>query len=134
MAEQHTNPHDYLASIEHERKREDAQAILKLMQEVTGKEPVMWGSIVGFGKYYYKLANGKTGESLLTGFAPRKANIVLYIMAGFDEYDDLLSKLGKHKTGKACLYINKLADVDQDVLRELVNRSMAHMQATNETE
>lgn len=124
---------EYLSQIEHERKREDAFAVMRLMQEVTGKSPVLWGKIVGFGKYQYKLANGKTGESMLVGFAPRKANLTLYIMAGFDEYDDLLSRLGKHKTGKACLYINKLADVDEDVLRELVQRSVEHMAATNPT-
>lgn len=136
MAENKTKPNDndprmYLEQIEHERKREDAFAILELMQEVTGEAPVMWGNMIGFGSYHYRYASGHEGEMFLTGFAPRKANLTLYIMAGFDEYDDLLGKLGKYRTGKACLYINKLADVDTDVLRELVKRSTEHMRATN---
>ena len=87
----------------------------------------MWGtSIVGFGSYTTKYASGRTGEWPLTGFAPRKQNLTLYIMTGFDQYEALLEKLGKHKTGKSCLYVNKLADVDLDTLRELVRQSVAH--------
>ncbi|NDJ60850.1 MAG: DUF1801 domain-containing protein [Chloroflexi bacterium] len=103
---------------------------MALMQEVTGEPPVMWGSIVGFGRYHYRYASGREGDWFLAGFAPRKQNLSLYITAGFDEYGELLEKLGKHKIGKACLYIKKLADVDETVLRELVKRSAEHTAAT----
>ena len=122
----------FLHGVENEKKREDAFAILALMAEVTGEPPKLWGStIIGFGSYHYKYASGHEGDACLTGFSPRKQNLVLYILAGFDQYDALLAKLGKYKTGKSCLYINKLADVDQTVLRELVSQSVAHMRATN---
>ena len=92
----------------------------------------MWGpSIVGFGTYRYQYASGQRGEWPVVGFSPRKRNLTLYIMSGFDRYDDLLSKLGKYKTGKSCLYINKLADVDQEILRELVRQSVDHVRATH---
>lgn len=122
----------FLHGVESEKKREDAFAILALMAEVTGEPAKLWGSsIIGFGSYHYKYASGHEGDACLTGFSPRKQNLVLYILAGFDQYDTLLAKLGKHKTGKSCLYINKLADIDQDVLRELVTQSVNHMRATN---
>ena len=122
----------FLHGVENEKKREDAFAILALMAEVTGEPPKLWGSsIIGFGSYHYKYASGHEGDACLTGFSPRKQNLVLYILAGFDQYDALLAKLGKYKTGKSCLYINKLADIDPDVLRELVAQSVAHMRATN---
>jgi hypothetical protein len=123
---------DYLNSVENERKRRDSFRLLELMREVTGEEPAMWGSsIVGFGTYRYRYASGREGEWPLVGFAPRKRNLTLYIMAGFDEYDSLLARLGKYKTGKSCLYINKLDDVDVDVLRELIARSVVHMRASH---
>ncbi len=123
---------DFLNSVPDERKREDSFAILELMRDITGEEPAMWGSsIVGFGSYRYKYASGREGEWFLAGFSPRKQNLTLYIMAGFDEYDSLLAELGKYKTGKSCLYINKLADVDLPTLRELVRQSVAHMAKTN---
>ncbi len=88
----------------------------------------MWGpSIVGFGTYHYKYASGREGDWFLTGFSPRKQNLTLYIMAGFKRYDELLNKLGKYKTGKSCLYIRNLDDVDVDVLRELVKQSVEHV-------
>jgi len=119
---------DFLNAVEHEGKRKDSFAILELMREVTGEEPAMWGpSIVGFGSYTYQYASGRQGEWMLVGFSPRKRNLTLYIMSGFDEYDSLLERLGKYKTGKSCLYINKLADVDLQVLRELVQLSVQHM-------
>jgi uncharacterized protein YdhG (YjbR/CyaY superfamily) len=122
----------YLNSVENETKRKDSLTIMQLMKEVTGEEPEMWGdSIVGYGTYHYKYASGREGDWFLTGFAPRKQNLTLYIMAGFDQYDKLLGDLGKYKTGKSCLYINKLEDVDQDVLRELVRQSVEHMKKTN---
>ncbi len=113
---------------EDEAKREDADAILAMMQEITGEEPVMWGgSIIGFGSYHYVYASGQEGDWPIAGFSPRKRNFSLYIMAGFDEYDEILERLGKHKTGKSCLYINKLADIDSDVLHELVTASVNYM-------
>lgn len=139
MSENKTKPtnqsvEDYLQDVEHDRKREDSFKILALMKEVTGEEPQMWGSsLIGFGKYHYKYESGREGDFFLTGFAPRKQNLTLYIMSGFAEYDDLLGKLGKYKTGKACLYINKLADVDEAILRKLVAKSVEHMRETHQT-
>ncbi len=102
---------------------------MEIMKKVTKVEPKMWGtSIVGFGTYHYKYASGREGDWFLTGFSPRKQNLTLYTMSGFDEYDSLLKKLGKHATGKSCLYIKKLEDVDMKVLKELVTKSVKHMQ------
>lgn len=99
----------------------DCRAIIALMTKVTGEAPRMWGaSIVGFGRYHYKSASGREGEWMLTGFSPRKANLSLYILTGLDKSATLLKKLGKHSTGRGCLYIKRLGDVDQQVLEELV--------------
>lgn len=137
MGDNKTRPTDesviaYLEQIQPDRKRADTFAILNLMREITGEEPVMWGtSIVGFGSYHYKYESGREGDMPLTGFAPRKQNLTLYIMDGFDGYDPLLTRLGKHKTGKSCLYINKLDDVDPAVLRELIEKSVEYMKKSN---
>jgi len=137
MAELKTKPTDesvtkFLNNIENDRKREDSYAVMELMREVTGEEPQMWGkSIIGFGRYHYKYASGREGEWFLVGFSPRVQNLTLYIMSGFDLYDDTLARLGKYKTGKSCLYVNKLTDVDKAVLRELVLESVEHMKKTN---
>jgi hypothetical protein len=136
MAELKTKPTDqdvtaFLDGMADDKKRQDSYVILALMQKVTGEEAKMWGdSMVGFGSYHYKYESGREGDWFLTGFAPRKRNLTLYIMSGFDAYDELLARLGKYKTGKSCLYINKLADVNTAVLRELVVASVAHMKAT----
>lgn len=123
---------DFLNNIPDEKKRQDCLALQELMQQVTGMEPKMWGdSIVGFGTYHYKYASGREGEWFLTGFSPRKQNLTLYIMAGFDQYDELLERLGKHKTGKSCLYVKQLADIDIVTLRELVQQSVNHMSNSN---
>ncbi|MFC2030075.1 DUF1801 domain-containing protein [Chloroflexota bacterium] len=123
---------DFLDGVSNEKKRADSFAILALMREVTGEEPAMWGpSIVGFGSYRYKYASGHEGEWPLVGFSPRKQNLTLYIMSGFDEYEALLENLGKYKTGKACLYINKLEDVDLLTLRDLVKQSADHVAETH---
>jgi hypothetical protein len=107
-------------------------AVLQLMAEVTGAEPKMWGdSIIGFGNYHYKYASGREGDWFLAGFAPRKQNLTLYIMAGFDGYEALMASLGKYKTGKSCLYIKKLEDVDTAVLKQLIKQSVEHMQKSN---
>jgi hypothetical protein len=119
---------DFLQKVPDERKRNDSFVILELMKEVTGQEPKMWGdSIIGFGNYHYKYATGREGDWFVTGFSPRKQNLTLYIMSGFDDYDALMHKLGKYKTGKACLYINKLEDVDMAVMKELIQKSVAHL-------
>jgi hypothetical protein len=120
----------YLAGLEPEQRRDDARAINAMMRRVTGTVPKMWGdSIVGFGKTHYKYESGREGDWFLVGFAPRKANLVLYIMPGFKEYTPLMKKLGKHKVGKSCLYINKLDEIDMKVLEQLVAKSVAYMKA-----
>ena len=119
----------FLEQVEPEQKRQDCQAILEMMQQATKADPKMWGdSMIGFGEYHYKYASGREGDWFLTGFAPRKQNISLYIMAGFKRYEELMGKLGKYKTGKSCLYINKLADVDEAVLKELIQLSASYVE------
>lgn len=125
----------FLSAVEHEQRREDGKVLLEMMRRITGEEPVMWGpSIVGFGRYHYKYESGREGNHFLTGFSPRKASLSVYIMPGFSEQADLMARLGKHKTGRSCLYINKLADVDLTVLEELVTKSVAWMRARYPTE
>ena len=115
----------FLNSVADEQKREDCFEILKLMKQVTKETPKMWGSsIVGFGSYHYKGASGREGDWMLTGFSPRKENLTLYLMGGFNLHQDLLKKLGKHKTSVGCLYIKKLEDVDRKVLKELIAESI----------
>jgi len=124
----------FLEGVPHEKKRRDSFEILEMMRDATGLQAAMWGdSIVGFGSYHYKYASGHEGEWPLVGFSPRKQNLTLYIMPGFDHYEDLLQDLGKFKTGKSCLYINRLEDVDRETLEELVRQSVQHMIDTNET-
>jgi len=102
------------------------------MKEATQAEPLMWGdAIVGFGNYHYRYASGREGDWFLTGFSPRKQNLTLYIMSGFEQYDTLLGKLGKHSTSKSCLYIKRLDDIDLPTLSDLVRRSVEHMVRTN---
>jgi hypothetical protein len=126
------NAIDFLNSVEHKTRREDGFTLLKMMEDITGENAVMWGnSIVGFGSYHYKYESGREGDMPLVGFSPRKQSMTLYIMPGFDEYEDMLAALGKHKIGKSCLYINKLADVDEEVLRKLIRHLYEHMKETN---
>ncbi len=118
----------FLSAIADAQQRKDAKAIAKMMAEISGEKAAMWGpAIIGFGQYRYKYASGREGDWPKLGFAPRKANLTLYIMPGFKDYEALLQKLGKHKTGKSCLYIGKLADVDEKILRALIARSWAWM-------
>jgi hypothetical protein len=118
----------FIDAIEDEPRREDCRTLLRLMKTVTGEKPAMWGpSIVGFGSYHYRYESGREGDWFLTGFSPRKRSLTLYIMAGFDRYDALLAKLGRHSTGKSCLYVKRLSDIDLDVLTELVAASLGHM-------
>jgi len=119
----------FIQGIQDEQTREDCLKIVSIMQKATKAGPKMWGtSIVGFGSYHYKYASGREGDWFLVGFSPRKQNLTLYIMSGFDEYNSLMKKLGKHATGKSCLYIKRLADIDTKVLKELVTKSVKHMQ------
>ncbi|MBL8510439.1 MAG: DUF1801 domain-containing protein [Betaproteobacteria bacterium] len=133
MAEPKTRPTDasvdeFLANVADEARRADAQTVLELMQKVSKEKPTMWGTaIVGFGAKELVYPNGRTMDWPVIAFSPRKQNLVLYIMDGFATYDELLSKLGKHKTGKSCLYINKLTDVDLKVLKTLIQESIKHV-------
>lgn len=137
MAELKTQKNDgsvseFLDSVADEKKRQDCYEILEIMEEATAAEAKMWGSsIVGFGSYHYKYASGREGDSFLTGFAPRKKSLTLYIMSGFTEYDMLLGELGKYSTGKSCLYIKSLDDVNRKTLSELVQQSARHMAESN---
>lgn len=118
---------DFLNSVEPEQKREDAKVIEKLMRKVSGETPKMWGSaIVGYGTYHYTYASGREGDWMRIAFSPRKQNLTIYLMPGyqFEEMKALLAKLGKYKLGKGCLYINKLADVDLKVLEQLMRESL----------
>ncbi len=120
----------FLDSIESEQKRDDAYAILDMMQKATKEEPKMWGpSIIGFGTYHYKYDSGHEGDMCRIGFSPRKAALTLYILMGFEGYDELMAKLGKYKTSKACLYIKKLEDIDVKVLKKLITLSVKYTKA-----
>jgi len=118
----------FLKKVENQTKREDSLKIIELMKEVTKEEPVMWGdSIVGFGSYHYKYASGREGDWFLVGFSPRKQNLTVYLMTGFEKYQEILKNLGKYKTGKPCLYINKLKEINIQSLRELILESVNHL-------
>jgi hypothetical protein len=120
----------FLNSVVDEERRADCFRVLELMKKVTGEEPKMWGpSIVGFGSTHLKYESGRELDWMLVGFSPRKANITLYIMDGFAKYEELMNKLGKHKTGGSCLYIKRLSDVDTNVLEELVESSIDHIKS-----
>ncbi|GKY88401.1 DUF1801 domain-containing protein [Sinisalibacter aestuarii] len=120
----------FLDAVGHPTRRADAHALDALFREVTGWAPRMWGpTIVGYGSYAYRYESGREGEFLATGFSPRKASLVLYIMPGYAGYGDLLAGLGKHKFGKSCLYINKLSDVDEGALRRLIRAGLDDLAA-----
>jgi hypothetical protein len=122
----------FLEKVEPEQKREDSFKLLGLMKKVTKSEPSMWGdSIIGFGDYHYKYASGREADWFAAGFSPRKQNLTLYLMSGFGGYEEVLSRLGKHSTGKGCLYIKKLDDIDLDTLEELVRKSVDQAKQTN---
>jgi hypothetical protein len=115
----------FIAAVAHPVRRADAQALRTMMERVTGEPAVLWGpSIIGFGSYHYRYDSGHEGDACRVGFSPRSANLVLYL-GGFPEFDELVARLGKHKRSKACIYLNKLADVDLNVLEEMVRRSFA---------
>jgi hypothetical protein len=130
MAEAKTKPtkasvSGFLSKVEASR-RKDCQEILKMMEEATGEKPTMWGpSMVGFGSYHYRYASGHEGDCFVVGFSPRKDSLTLYITSEFEAYSELMAKLGKYRTGKSCLYIKKLDDIDRTVLRTLIKKAVA---------
>ncbi len=116
---------DFIAAVDHPTRRADAAVLNDMFRRVTGWQPRMWGpSIIGYGEYHYTYESGRTGDFLATGFSPRKANLVLYIMPGYANFGSIMARLGKHKMGKSCLYVNKLADIDMDVAEELVQAGL----------
>lgn len=132
--ETETNVDDFIEAVEPKRKRDDAKALLPLFKRLSGHKPKMWGpSMIGFGQYHYKYESGREGDMMMTGFSPRKTALTLYVMGGFKQRPDLMEKLGKYKTGKSCLYVNKLDDIDIDVLEELIAADIAYMRATYDT-
>ena len=139
MGELKTKPNDasveaFIMQVEDPKKREDSFAVIKLIQKITGAEPKMWGgSIVGFGTYHYVYATGNSGDWPVVGFSPRKQNLTLYIMAGFSKYEALMETLGKYKTGKSCLYVKRLSDIDLEVLETLITESVEYMKGKYET-
>lgn len=124
---------DFLNRVESEKKRADSFRILEMMKQITGVEPKMWGdSLIGFGTSKYRYASGEEGEWFKVGFSPRKQNLSLYLWGMYfhlesEDYKDLMNRLGKHKVGKSCVYINKLEDVDWDVLQDLIRLSLSHL-------
>ena len=130
MSDLKTKPTDasveeFLDAVDHPQKKADSFELLKIMKEVTQEEPIMWGTtIIGFGSYHYRYASGREGDWPIVGFSPRKRSLTVYLTPGLDEIGDLLGKLGKHRVGKGCLYINKLSDVDTDVLKEIIKKSI----------
>ena len=133
MATLKTRPSDasveaFLDSVDNEDRREDARRVIAIMRQATEEPPKMWGSrLVGFGSYHYRYASGHEGDWPLTGLSPGKRNLTVYIMPGFDDYGEMLSRLGKHRTGKSCLYVNRLRDVDLNVLEEIIRQSVGDM-------
>ena len=119
---------EFIAGIEDKVKRDDCRELMKLMSGITGNRAKMWGaSIVGYGKYHYKYESGREGDFFLTGFSPRKQALSIYIISGFSISPKLMEKLGKYKTGKSCLYVKKLDDIDRSMLAQLVKESVAYM-------
>lgn len=119
---------DFIAQVADERQRADALELVALMQRLSGEPATMWGpSIVGFGSYHYRYDSGREGRMCRIGFSPRKGQTVLYLLDGFDGHAELLARLGKHKTGKSCLYVKRLADIDTSVLEDMCRRSLAYM-------
>ena len=124
------SPESFVDTVEHDVRRADAKVLLDLFADVTQLVPRMWGpSIIGYGRYHYKYESGREGEFMMTGVSPRKANQVIYIMPGYTDHSAILDRIGKYKIGKSCLYINKLADIDLDVLRELITAGVEDMKS-----
>ncbi|NOU66535.1 DUF1801 domain-containing protein [Paenibacillus sp. LMG 31461] len=129
MKETDSSVLEFIENVESAKKREDAYQLLHIFTEVTGYEAKMWGpSIIGFGSYHYKYASGHEGDAPLVGFSPRKAKISLYFATGDTDRDELLMKFGKHEAAKACVYINKVADINVDILKALISQSVTFLQ------
>ena len=123
----------FLEAVEHDTRRSDGFALLDLFNRITGWKPTMWGpSIIGYGRYHYRYSSGREGDFLVTGFSPRKSSLSIYIMPGYRDMTEKLARLGKHKIGRSCLYINKLGDVDLDVLEEIILDGIAYMKTNYE--
>jgi len=123
-----TSVSKFIKSIKNKQQQEDCLEVINMMKEITSQDPEMWGSsIVGFGSYHYRYASGREGDWPLTGFSPRAKSLTIYIMPGFDLYPELMSKLGKYKTGKSCLYLKQLKDIDKAVLKSLIKKSVQAM-------
>ena len=121
---------DFINAVENQQKRDDSFRLLEIMRDVSGHEPKMWGpSIIGFGSYHYKYASGHEGDAPLVGFSPRKAAISLYVFTGLDQHRELLDKLGKFKMGKACIYVNKLSDINEGQLVKLIHETIAYLKS-----
>ena len=119
---------DFLNSVQDEEKKKDCLEIKAMMEQISGEPAKMWGtSIIGFGTYHYKYESGREGDFMKTGFSPRAQNLSLYIMTGFERHDEIVEKLGKYKTGKSCIYVKRLSDIDRDVLNELISASYKYM-------
>ena len=135
MAELKTKPtkasvKDFLNQIPDEERRKDCFAVAKMMEEITGNKPTMWGpSIVGFGTWHYKYASGREGDWPITAFSPRKKDLTLYVMIGYERYPELMEKLGKHSTGKSCLYIKRLSDIHLPTLKKLIKQGIKDLKA-----
>lgn len=133
MSENKTQPNEqsvvqFLTAVTPEQKRQDAFTLLEMMERLSGYKATMWGpSIIGFGSYHYRYDSGREGDFMRIGFSPRKANLALYIIAGVASHQDILDQLGKHRTGKSCLYVNKLSDIRLPVLEQLIVKALAHM-------
>jgi len=120
---------DFIAAVDHPVRRADAVVLDEMFRRVTGWTPCMWGpTIIGYGSYHYVYDSGREGDSLATGFSPRKASLSIYVIPGYSDYSEILDRLGKYKIGKSCLYINKLADIDMDVLEELVRAGLRDLE------
>lgn len=121
---------EFLQGISPESKQNDCRTICSIMEQITGEPPIMWGQMVGFGTYHYKYESGREGDWFTVGFAARKSNITLYIMAGFERYAELMAQLGKYKTGNSCLHINSLHDINTDTLKTLIKESVIFVRNT----
>jgi len=125
----------YINGIEDKQKRSDVKKVAAMMRKATGKRARMWGAnIVGYGKYHYKYDSGREGDFMITGFSPRKQALTLYVIPGFKHFEPLMKKLGKYKTGKSCLYIKRLSDVDENVLNKLIVGSVKYMRKNYDTQ
>lgn len=133
MSQNKTHPTDqsvksFIDSLDDQQKIADSYSLIELMKQITGCEPKMWGpSIIGFDQYHYKYESGREGDFLKVGFSPRKRELSIYLMCSFDKNDELMKKLGKHRTGKSCLYVKRLEDINMDVLRDLVQESVKYV-------